>query len=140
MPKNKPKRTNRRGSQEKVRRELIYKEDGQEYAEVQKALGDGRFTMQCYDNISRIGKIRGKHHRRMWIGVGDLILISLRDFEDGKADVLHKYSTEEARSLQVATSVESTDESAQILFVYEFHTPHMIQLLFLHHQLKYNYH
>ena len=112
MPKNKPKRTNRRGSQEKVRRELIYKEDGQEYAEVQKALGDGRFTMQCYDNISRIGKIRGKHHRMMWIGVGDLILISLRDFEVGKADVVHKYSTEEARSLQVATSVESTNEHA----------------------------
>ena len=119
MPKNKPKRTNRRGSQEKVRRELIYKEDGQEYAEVQKALGDGRFMMQCYDNISRIGKIRGKHHRRMWIGVGDLILISLRDFEDGKADVLHKYSTEEARSLQVATSVESTNEHTTIRFVYE---------------------
>ena len=39
------------------------------------------------------------------IEVGDLILISLRDFEDGKADVLHKYSTEEARSLQVATIV-----------------------------------
>jgi hypothetical protein len=56
----------------------------------------------------------------MWIGVGDLILISLRDFEDGKADVLHKYSTEEARSLQVATSVESTNEHAQILFLTNF--------------------
>ena len=116
MPKNKPKRTNRRGSQEKVRRELIYKEDGQEYAEVQRALGDGRFTIQCYDNISRIGKIRGKHFRRMWIRVGDLILISLRDFEDGKADIIHKYSAEEARSLQVPTRFEVTNEHAKIVF------------------------
>jgi translation initiation factor 1A len=98
---NKAKRSNRRGSQEKGRRELICKEDGQQYAEVQKALGNGRFIMQCYDDISRIGKIRGKDYRRMWIGVGDLILISLRDFDDSKADVIHKYSTEEARSLQV---------------------------------------
>jgi translation initiation factor 1A len=47
----------------------------------------------------------------MWIGVGDLILISLRDFEDGKADVIHKYSTEEARSLQVGGSYEFSSDS-----------------------------
>ena len=115
MPKNKAQQRNRRrGSQERGRRELIYKEDGQQYAEVQKALGDGRFTMQCFDNISRIGKIRGKDHRRMWIGVGDLILISLRDFEDEKADIIHKYSTEEARSLQVAMIFEVNNEQPHI--------------------------
>ena len=114
--KNKAKRGNKRGSQEKGRRELISKEDGQEYAEVQKALGNGRFIMQCYDNISRIGKIRGKDYRRMWIGVGDLILISLRDFEDSKADVIHKYSTEEARSLQVCMSCEVNKECAHMNF------------------------
>jgi translation initiation factor 1A len=42
----------------------------------------------------------------MWIGVGDLILISLRDFEDEKADIIHKYTTEEARSLQVPITFE----------------------------------
>ena len=116
MSKNKAQQRNRRrGSQERARRDLIYKEDGQEYAEVQKALGDGRFTMQCYDNISRIGKIRGKDHRRMWIGVGDLILLSLRDFEDEKADIIHKYSTEEARSLQVPIIFEvNNNEQAPI--------------------------
>jgi translation initiation factor 1A len=109
MPNNRAQQRNRRrGSQERGRRELIYKEDGQQYAEVQKALGNGRFIMQCYDNISRIGKIRGKDYRRMWIGVGDLILISLRDFEDEKADILHKYSTEEARSLQAHGEIPAT--------------------------------
>ena len=115
MPNNRAQQRNRRrGSQERGRRELIYKEDGQQYAEVQKALGDGRFTVQCYDNISRIGKIRGKDHRRMWIGVGDLILISLRDFEDEKADIIHKYSTEEDRSLQVAMIFEVNNEQHHI--------------------------
>ena len=48
--------------------------------------------------------------------MGDLILISLRDFEDGKADIIHKYSAEEARSLQVPTRFEVTNEHAKIVF------------------------
>ena len=110
MPKNnkQAKNSKRRDSQEKVRRELIRKEDGQEYAQVQKALGDGRFTLYCYDNISRLGKIRGKDKRRMWITVGDIILISLRDFQDGKADVIHKYNAEESRTLQTCGDLPVT--------------------------------
>jgi translation initiation factor 1A len=29
-----------------------------------------------------------------------VVLIGLREFEDSKADIIHKYSTEEARTLQ----------------------------------------
>ena len=91
-----------------MRRELIRKEEGQEYAQVIKALGDGRFTLHCYDNIPRLGKIRGKDKRRMWITVGDIILISLRDFQDGKADVIHKYNAEESRTLQTCGDIPAT--------------------------------
>jgi translation initiation factor 1A len=31
---------------------------------------------------------------------GDIILVGLREFQDGKADIIHKYTTEEARNLQ----------------------------------------
>jgi translation initiation factor 1A len=30
---------------------------------------------------------------------GDIILVGLREFQDGKADIIHKYTTEEARNL-----------------------------------------
>jgi translation initiation factor 1A len=32
--------------------------------------------------------------------VGDVVLISLREFEDGKADVIHKYTPEEVGMLR----------------------------------------
>lgn len=34
---------------------------------------------------------------QVWINQGDIILISLRDFQDGKADVIVKYTSDEVR-------------------------------------------
>ncbi len=34
----------------------------------------------------------------MWINQGDIILLSLREFQDGKADVIVKYTADEARN------------------------------------------
>ncbi len=31
---------------------------------------------------------------------GDIVLVGLREFQDEKADIIHKYTTEEARNLQ----------------------------------------
>lgn len=37
---------------------------------------------------------------RVWINAGDIVLLGLREYQDGKADVIHKYSPEEARTLK----------------------------------------
>ena len=44
--------------------------------------------------------IRGKLKNRVWINAGDIVLISLREFGDEKADLIHKYYPEEAFELQ----------------------------------------
>ena len=36
--------------------------------------------------------------RKVWINQGDIILLSLRDFQDDKADVIVKYTADEARN------------------------------------------
>jgi len=105
MPKNKGKggknyKKGKKRDEGETRRELIFKEDGQEYAQVLRMLGDGRVALQCFDNLARTGLIRGTMRRRVWINTGDIVLIGLREFQPDKADVIHKYTTEEARSLQ----------------------------------------
>lgn len=85
---------------EEAKRELVFKEVGQEYAQVTAMLGDGRLRALCFDNVERLCKIRGKMMRRVWIGAGDIILVGLRDFEDSKADVILKYTLDESRQLQ----------------------------------------
>ncbi|KAK3383604.1 hypothetical protein B0T24DRAFT_55276 [Lasiosphaeria ovina] len=104
MPKNKGKggKNRRRGKNENdnEKRELTFKEDGQEYAQVLKMLGNGRLEAMCFDSVKRLCLIRGKLRKKIWINNGDIILVSLREYQDEKGDVILKYSADEARSLK----------------------------------------
>ncbi|KEI42883.1 uncharacterized protein L969DRAFT_179549 [Mixia osmundae IAM 14324] len=110
MPKNKGKggKNRRRGKNENEseKRELVFKED--EYAQVTKMLGNGRLEAQCFDGEKRLAHIRGKMRKKVWINQGDIILISLRDFQDDKADVIQKYSPDEARNLKAYGELPDT--------------------------------
>uniref|UniRef100_A0A4W5M7M7 Eukaryotic translation initiation factor 4C n=1 Tax=Hucho hucho TaxID=62062 RepID=A0A4W5M7M7_9TELE len=68
---------------ESEKRELVFKEDGQEYAQVIKMLGNGRLEAMCFDGVKRLCHIRGKLRKK-----------------DNKADVILKYNADEARSLK----------------------------------------
>ncbi|CEG62807.1 hypothetical protein G6F70_002822 [Rhizopus microsporus] len=104
MVKNKGKggKSRRRGKNdtENDKRELVFKEEGQEYAQVVKMLGNGRVEAQCFDGVKRLALIRGKLRKKVWINQGDIVLLSLRDFQDEKADVIQRYNPDEARQLK----------------------------------------
>ncbi|KAK1376673.1 eukaryotic translation initiation factor 1A-like [Apium graveolens] len=104
MPKNKGKggKNRKRGKNEAddEKRELVFKEDGQEYAQVMRMLGNGRCESMCIDGTKRLCHIRGKMHKKVWIAAGDIILVGLRDYQDDKADVILKYMPDEARLLK----------------------------------------
>lgn len=94
--KNRKRGTNKN---EDVKRELTLKEEGQEYAQITKTLGNNRLEVLCANGAKAIGVIRGAIRRKMWICVGDIVLVGLRDFEEGKVDILSRYSPEEAKEL-----------------------------------------
>ncbi|XP_072019247.1 eukaryotic translation initiation factor 1A, X-chromosomal-like [Amphiura filiformis] len=112
MPKNKGKggKNRRRGKNENEseKRELVFKEDGQEYAQVVKMLGNGRLEAQCFDGVKRLCHIRGKLRKKVWINTSDIILVGLRDYQDNKADVILKYNADEARNLKVYGELPET--------------------------------
>jgi translation initiation factor 1A len=103
MPKAKGKggKNRRRGKNDtETKRELTFKEDGQEYAQVIRMLGNGRLEAHCFDGVRRMCHIRGKMRKKVWINVDDIILVGLRDYQDERADVILKYSPDEVRSLK----------------------------------------
>lgn len=63
-------------------------------------LGNGRLEAMCFDGVKRLCHIRGKLRKKVWINQGDIILIGLRDYQDSKADVILKYTPDEARNLK----------------------------------------
>lgn len=107
MPKNKGKggKNRRRGKNENEseKRELLFKEDEQEYAQVTKMLGNGRLEAMCFDGVKRLCHIRGKlrkkvssrsaHHNRVtWVKSGSENFTALSlFFENG--DFLRKALT-----------------------------------------------
>lgn len=83
----------RKVSSEEAERERIAKfsgrTDGQDYARVLRPLGNRRVACFCNDGVERVCKIRGVlcwGPRRQKIEVGDIVLISLRDFEESDDD------------------------------------------------------
>ena len=69
-------------------------------------LGNGRLEARAFDGTKRLAHIRGKLRKKVWytcaessrnfrtdtirINNGDIILLSLRDFQDEKGDVIMK--------------------------------------------------
>lgn len=99
------------------------KEDGQDYARVLRLLGDRRASCFCNDGVERIGRFRGaicRGPKKQFIEVGDIVLISLREFENGSdnevaivskngpCDILYKYDRGDWRN--IAAEPGSHDE------------------------------
>lgn len=102
MPqKNKGKKSKRKNKEAtNFKRELIFKEDEQEYAQVIKLVGDGRLEAYCFDGVKRLCIIRGQMKKKIWIYKDDFILVGLRDYQNEIGDVIHKYNSDEARTLK----------------------------------------
>lgn len=79
---------------------LLIADQDQSYGQVEKVLGDMRCSVLCKDGVERICRIRGKFKRRVWISNGDVVLVALRDFEDEKGDIIHKYMPDDIQSLE----------------------------------------
>ncbi len=75
----------RRGKNENDddKRELVFREDGQEYAQVIKMLGNGRLEAMCFDGEKRLAHIRGKMRKKVCIIVALIRMLSDRPSKSG---------------------------------------------------------
>ena len=106
MPKKKKKGKNKKNrTQNLPKRVLVFKEDMQEYAKITKMLGDRRVTVVLPDSSMMLAIIPGRFRRRCWMKVGDIILVSRRDFQDNKLDVIYKYNDDEKRALETGNEI-----------------------------------
>lgn len=105
---NKHKKKKNNPSTTEIERELVFKVESQEYGQVSRLLGNCRLEVQCFDGKTRLGNIRGSMRKKVWIKVNDVVLVSLRDFEDGKCDIIHKYDAKEVNRLKMLDEIPKT--------------------------------
>lgn len=76
--------------------------EGEDYGYVQKLLGNCRVKILSNDGLESIGIIRGslrKFNKRILIENGDIVVISKRDYQDNKVDIVHKFNNDQCQSL-----------------------------------------
>lgn len=115
MPKNKQggkkfksKKKSSKDANSTISRKLELRGEGQEYAKVIKNLGDRRVQVMMNDGKEVLCIIPGKFRFRVWISVNDVILVSTRDYQTDKADVIHKYDSIEVKKLYKLGEITST--------------------------------
>ncbi len=86
-------------AQQKDDDKLPYKEDNQDYGLVFKKLGDKRVMCILPNGKEIMGVVPGKFHKRVWIDVGNIVLLSYRSFQNNKVDIIFRYTPKEARKL-----------------------------------------
>ena len=106
------------GNATQERRMLTSDGPQQRYAQALKMLGDRRIQANVYNPETKLWEeklihVRGKFRKRVWINVGDYVLVSTREFETGGSgseddadeklqfggDVIHKYEPQEIKKL-----------------------------------------
>jgi translation initiation factor 1A len=66
-----------------------------------KLLGFDRVLVKCQDGHERLCRIRGKMKRRVWIRIGDVVLVSPWDFQsDKRGDLIWRYTRSQAELLR----------------------------------------
>lgn len=109
MPKNlKSKKNGTARTNEPKKFEMVYKEDivggGAVYGQVVKVLGDCNFTVRCFietgvdkELLCHLRKSAKKMGR---VEVESIVLVGLRDFQEGKGDILYTYHIDQAKMLK----------------------------------------
>jgi translation initiation factor 1A len=81
--------------------EMVYPSANDVLGLATKLLGFDRVMVKCQDGHERLCRIRGKMKRRVWIRVGDVVLVSPWDFEsDKRGDVFWRYTRAQAEDLR----------------------------------------
>lgn len=84
---------------------LRLKEEGQEYAKVTRCKGNCRFDVECCDGKTRGAILCGTMRKRKFINQGQLVLVSIREWQDDVCDIIDSYEESHAKRLKAEKEI-----------------------------------
>ena len=103
MPKKnqggKKKHRGKNQQNDKNQKLSILKEEGTEYGKILERKGGPHMSVRLLSGNTVMGVVRGKMRRRVWMSRNDIVLVSIRDFQGDKVDIVHKYPEDHVRQL-----------------------------------------
>jgi translation initiation factor 1A len=65
--------------------------NGEQFARAEMMLGAYHIRVRCADGVTRMGRIKGKMKKRVWIREGDTLIVTPWSFQDEKCDIIYRY-------------------------------------------------
>jgi translation initiation factor 1A len=78
--------------EEVVRVRLPQKGDREMFAMAELMMGANHIRVKCFDGVSRLGRIKGKIKKKVWIREGDVLVVVPWSFQDDKCDIIYRYT------------------------------------------------
>ncbi|MHA1730361.1 MAG: translation initiation factor eIF-1A [Promethearchaeota archaeon] len=84
------------------------KDDNEMLGRVIEILGNDHMRVKCEDNVIRLGRIRGKIKKRMWIRLGEVVIVVPWDWEtetksgdkEPRCDIIWRYRATQEKQLE----------------------------------------
>ncbi len=89
----------KRVKEEKESKEPVIPAEDQVVGVIEQMVGFDRAKVRCSDGVVRLCRIRGKMKKRIWMRIGDVVLVAPWDFQPERGDILHRYGMDELRYL-----------------------------------------
>jgi translation initiation factor 1A len=98
MVYRKPRNT---GPEDFTRIRLPHENEGEMFGIVTATLGAGKMRVDCDDGKTRLGRIPGKMRKRVWVRIGDLVIVKPWIVEtDKKCDIVWRYLRTQSNWIQ----------------------------------------
>jgi len=86
---------------EEEEKELRLPGEGEVLGVIEQLLGYDRVKVRCSDGHTRLCRIPGRMKKRVWMRVGDVVLVGIWDFQpDKRGDILYRYERNEVKELE----------------------------------------
>jgi translation initiation factor 1A len=76
---------------ETIRVRLPKKRNREMFASADLMMGANHIRVRCIDGVTRMGRIKGKIKKRVWIREGDTLIVVPWSFQDEKCDIIYRY-------------------------------------------------
>ena len=101
-PRRRKKKKKKRSSNTEEKKEIPIPSTSDEILGViTQMLGFDRVKVRCADGYTRMCRIPGKMKKRVWMRIGDIVLVGIWDFQPKtRGDILYRYERDEVRKLE----------------------------------------
>jgi translation initiation factor 1A len=76
---------------------------------IEQRLGGNRMAVSCTDKITRNCRVPGRLQRKLWLRPNDIVIVEPWEFDNGKADVIFKYTPTQIQWLKTKGYLKSEE-------------------------------